>query len=281
MFPISHVYVLNRLVARKFGRNLDSRDAEQVMGSWLLDAIVNKEMRKDESFNAQAYFHNNSMYSPEDRLQAGVLIHVMSDNLANYNTLHHPSDKEGIEKKDGFLGRREKMIYVPYEDQVSKKDDLRRRILQCALDMLIVRDAKEEIRKYFCIATSLFSDKKMYDKIYNTLVDAIKRRMKKEPDQIHPPDSFVNNSLKNACDSYLKQSIENYSRGLEYMMCDWRRADAARDFAGEEYCRKVSLVDLIRSNFIVLQGWKRDIDTAVGRIINDEPGMFQSFSRQI
>jgi len=273
MFPISHVYMLNRLVNKKFGRNLDGRDAKQIMGSWLLDAVVNKDMRGDKNFKAQAYFHDIDMYSPADALQAGVLIHVMSDNLANYNTLRYDEQQP----KEGFIGRREKMLYVPDEERADKKDDLRRRILQCALDMLIVRDAKDDITKYFYHATSLFNDGKMYEKIYGALVTAIKLRQKREPGK-GPSDAFIDTVLKNTCFNYLKQSIERYGPGFEYTACDWRRANAARDVAGDAFCKAVSMVDLIQSNFIILQGWKRDIGKAVDAMIRDKPEIFQSFS---
>lgn len=274
MFPISHVYMLNRLVNKKFGRNLDSRDAKQIMGSWLLDAIVNKEMRGDKNFKAQAYFHNLEMYSPSDKLQAGVLIHVMSDNLANYNTLRY--DKQ--QPNAGFISRRESLLYVPDEELADKKDDLRRRILQCALDMHIVRAAKEEIKEYFSYATSLFKGEEMCKEIYDVIVTAIKLRRNNKPEEKGPSDAFIDTVLKNVCFAYLKQSIERYGPGFEYTACDWRRASAARDAAGDAYCKAVSMVDLIQSNFSVLDGWEQDIDTAAGVIIQKKPEIFQSFS---
>jgi hypothetical protein len=273
MFPISHVYMLNRLVNKKFDRNLDERDSLQIMGVWLLDAIVSPGLRQSLKgvLDVQKYFHT-MQYSAEIPLQAGMLVHVLCDNLANCGTFDFLPKKECT---GGFVGKRAGLVYVPAEVKAKDEEEFRRRIVQGGLDMLIVRKAKDEIKDYFSYDTKLFKERQMYEDVYAAFAKLIAARNEKE--KLTCIDEAFFNTLHSACTEHLAGAIDRYSSGFEYTACDWRRAGAARDSAGEEYCKKVSVVDLIQSNFSILQGWESDIDTACHQILKSRPDVLGLF----
>lgn len=282
------MYVLNKIVNRAFGRHLDERDAEQAMGVWLLDAVVTQPLR-DKLPAVQGVFHSLD-FDVKDALQAGMKIHVYCDNLANMGLLVYDADYAG----KGFLSKKEGQLYVPEEDNYEVSNTFRRRILQCGLDMLVVRENRESLKQYFDYATVWARKKDSVDKIYSTFVKLLDKKL--ENGSIEGIDNtFIDETLKQACSKGLLQAVIKYSHGIDYMMSDWRRSKFARDEAkkfkakgfkepAENYCAVVSVKDLIRSNFKHLDNWKKDIDNAASSIIeysvkNPESSVLQAFSR--
>jgi hypothetical protein len=286
MYPLVHMYMLNKLVNKDLTIQLNEKHAEQAMGVWLLDAIVNRTLREKDS-TLQGVFHSLP-FDVADPLQAGMKIHVYCDNLANYGTFTHEPDRRG----EGFLSKRESKVYVPGENSYFISGDFRRRILQCGLDMLVVRSAKSSLKEFFIYSADWAKKSVSREKIYDTFVGLLEEKLK---DKSNDYKQFIYKALKDNCDIGFRDALTRYSDGIEYMMTDWRRAKFVRDRAKEfkqkdenapeeNYCDAFSVVDVIQSNFSALEGWEKDIDAAVERIMeysveNPENNILNSFSR--
>jgi len=198
MYPLAHMYMLNKLVNKGLGRHLDKRDAEQAMGVWLLDAIVTQPLRAKDS-SLQGMFHSLD-FDFADPLQVGMRIHVYCDNLANFNTLTHEPDKKG----EGFLSKREDKLYIPGENSYAISDDFRRRILQCGIDMLVVKEEKDKLKKYFNFATDWAKKKDSRERIYDTFVSLLDKPLAEKPKDYK--DSLYE-TLKDACEDGLMSAL--------------------------------------------------------------------------
>lgn len=274
MFPISHVYMLNRLVKTELRRNLDERDALQIMGAWLLDALITDKVRQ-KTKSAQKFFHmlNYSANQPKpeiEKLMAGINIHVMCDNLANKGRLEYVGDD------DGFLAKKIDLVRIPEDGIEGELRTFKRKILECGLDMLVIEKAEEQVRGFFLYAINLVRHSNICDDTYAMFKDLILAE-KNRPGDINK--NFINEILSEACKTYIKNFAHKYDEFFYYMSCDCRRTKSARDYAGKKYSDMHCMVELIKNNSKAFQGWEQDFDDAVKIIIDNKPEIIKTFSR--
>ena len=130
MFPFTHTYILDRAIYKLFHRDLNPSDAQLILGNFLLDIIVNGQLRS-EGENVQKWTHEAKYYDPTHKVQAGILFHLHSDHLANYNTLDYS-------KSSGFVKTAADRVQFLNDASLKDEDMFRRRIIQSGLDMLVI-----------------------------------------------------------------------------------------------------------------------------------------------
>ena len=278
MFPLSHVYMLNVLVNNELKRDLNKDDALQIAGVWLLDAIVRQPMRQAYK-DSQKHFHSLE-YSVADELEAGILIHVFSDNLANCGTLHFNKILQDL--KLGFLASKESRLHVPHEE-LAKRDDFRHKLLQCGLDMIIVGKHEQMLKELFSYACDLYKQEDFQKSVFNMFVNRI-NNYKNRP--VEFSDEFIQSQIKGACDKNLKEIAIGYQDDWAEMIKPERRARAARDAVSKEYRAVLKeagfeVHELILENIEknkVLDGWEADIDSACQHLARSRPDVLGLFS---
>lgn len=135
MLTFAHTYVLNRAYQKIHRRNIPLSKGELILGNVIPDFITHLGRRK-----FQAIAHNLSFLTSLDRitdLEWGAIFHVLCDN---YSTLGRITF-EGIYHdypKAGFAEKLSQDVVIDIPLQIPK-----RRILQCAFDILVIREKKK------------------------------------------------------------------------------------------------------------------------------------------
>mgnify|MGYP005625305385 CR=1 FL=1 len=144
MLIFGHTYILNEVYTRS---GLSPRDIplETILGNVLPNLLLSSNLGITESSqNLHRRFHDRTK-TPEtvgfdlsSDLERGFAIHVMADN---YSRVGHYWRAKGTTDKGFLKGMEREVDLTGVEIRNAKQEStLRRRILQCGLDILVLRD---------------------------------------------------------------------------------------------------------------------------------------------
>lgn len=146
MLTFTHTYLI--LLAH---RKMNSRDApipdpELILGNVVPDFVTH--LGRDKF---QAIAHNLSLFAAlkqKRKLDWGALFHILCDNYTTLNRLTFEGNYHQY-PRNGFIESLSKDVNISYLKKIPK-----RRILQCAFDVLVIREARDVLVEMLTSAES-------------------------------------------------------------------------------------------------------------------------------
>ena len=149
MFSFTHTYILMK-VYKTDSKDPNSIPSEILLGNILPDVIADFESRKGiDSSGLHLQIHDRIRsseqieYDLESGLELGFAIHVMSDNYSRVGSYWRSNKNNGV----GFLKKLESLVELgELSERLGDRINVfRRRVLQSALDILVLRNSYDDI----------------------------------------------------------------------------------------------------------------------------------------
>lgn len=134
MLTFTHTYLLNRACQQVWGKNLDHSNNALILGNLIPDFITH--LGRDDY---QALAHNLTplLSGPEKSALAwGAIFHIFCDNFSTLGRIDFDGRYHDLPRA-GFIETRAHQVQLSLDLNVP-----RRRILQCVLDVLVLRAAR-------------------------------------------------------------------------------------------------------------------------------------------
>lgn len=139
MLTFTHSYLLNLAYHEVHRKNIPLDKGELILGNVIPDFVTHLGRTQ-----FQALAHNLSFYNSLERLRSlewGAIFHILCDN---YSTLGQTTFQGNYHHlpKNGFIEQLSQKVVINVALKIP-----RRRILQCAFDILVIRENKELLIK--------------------------------------------------------------------------------------------------------------------------------------
>lgn len=135
MLTFTHTYLLNHAYKKIHFQNIPSTESELILGNVIPDFVTH--LGKEQY---QAAAHNLNFFSTIAQLnflEWGAIFHILCDNYSTLCRLTFEGSYHEL-PKNGFMEKLSKRVILNIPLQIPK-----RRILQCAFDILVIREEKQ------------------------------------------------------------------------------------------------------------------------------------------
>jgi len=139
MLTFTHTYLLNLAYQKHHRRIIPTEKGELILGNVIPDFVTHLGRTQ-----FQAVAHNLSFLNSLDHLgtlEWGAIFHILCDNYSTLGRITFNGNYHDF-PKDGFIEKLSKQIVINIPLQIPK-----RRILQCALDIFVLRGQRELLIK--------------------------------------------------------------------------------------------------------------------------------------
>jgi|GEM_PF-2502690 len=151
MLTFTHTYLLNLAFQKLHRKNIPLETGELILGNVIPDFISHLGRSQ-----FQALAHNLSFYNSTElsgALEWGAIFHILCDNYSTLGQATFQGNYHNI-PKNGFIEQLSQKVIINLAIKIP-----RRRILQCAFDILVIRDNRELLIKMLKAAESFLHDK--------------------------------------------------------------------------------------------------------------------------
>jgi len=135
MLTFTHTYLLNLAHQQLSKKNLPSHKCELVLGNVIPDFVTHLGREK-----YQAIAHHLEAYDKlphRKSLEWGAIFHILCDNYTTLGRLDFEGNYQNF-PRSGFIETLSQNVQINIPLQIPK-----RRVLQCAFDILVLRDQRE------------------------------------------------------------------------------------------------------------------------------------------
>jgi len=150
MLTFTHTYLLSLAYKKINQRNSPIDKGELILGNVVPDFVTHLGR---EQFQARAhslaYLDNLSEFGS---LEWGAIFHILCDNYSTLGRIVFDGDYHEI-PKTGFIEQLSRQVQINFPLNIPK-----RRILQCAFDIFVIRDKKELLIKMLSSAESYLNN---------------------------------------------------------------------------------------------------------------------------
>ncbi len=262
MLDISHTYVLDKALRSVHKKAYTPNNFLAVLGNIIPDYIDYRMYLKEYEDQKKAHdLLRIKGLEKKDFLAYGILFHLMSDNFSLIGKTEYdgeyPKDENG-----GFVSKLSEKV-----DSNLPPDFLKRRVIQCGLDIKILEDQHRKERVAGLLsATNVFIS-----------TDSNYKRILRDLNYIYNPDieeGFIEDGLKMFLDIYRTENVNIWTnRGfrLRSMAKELKLIEGKEpiDEILTKIEKNISLHEIMEKNMYLLENWENQLNSVKEAVIND------------